>query len=95
MNKIKTLENLQKMHLLIDSECTGRPLNLARRMNLSERSIYNLLDLLKDFDAPIEYSRSRKTYYYTRPFSIDFKISLSVTSNNEVTELYSGTYLSY
>lgn len=93
MNKIKTLENLQKLHLLIESECTGPPQSLARRMGLSERSVYNLLEVLKDFNAPVEYSRRRKTYYYSNHFKLDFRISLLVTNNNEVTELFKGSYL--
>ncbi|WP_019669623.1 helix-turn-helix domain-containing protein [Eudoraea adriatica] len=93
MNKIKTLENLQKLHLLIEAECTGPPKALARRMELSERSVYNLLEVLKDFNAPVVYNRKRKTYYYGGHFKLDFRISLSVTNNNEVTELYRGSYL--
>lgn len=93
MNKIKTLENLQKLHLLIEAECTGPPQALARRMELSERSVYNLLEVLKDFNAPVAYNRKRKTYYYGGHFKLDFRISLSVTNNNEVTELYRGSYL--
>jgi transcriptional antiterminator len=93
MNKIKTLENLQKLHLLIEAECTGPPKALARRMELSERSVYNLLEVLKDFNAPVAYNRKRKTYYYGGHFKLDFRISLSVTNNNEITELYRGSYL--
>ncbi|WP_297692447.1 HTH domain-containing protein [uncultured Eudoraea sp.] len=93
MNKIKTLENLQKLHLLIETECTGSPRALAGRMELSERSVYNLLEILKDFNAPIEYNRRRKTYYYRNYFKLDFRISLSVTNNDEVTEFYKGSYL--
>lgn len=93
MNKIKTLENLQKLHLLIEAECTGPPRSLARRMELSERSVYNLLEVLKDFNAPVAYNRKRKTYYYEGHFELNFRISLSVTNNNEVTELYRGSYL--
>ncbi len=95
MNTIKTLERLQKIHSLIENECTGSPYELASKLNISERSIYNLIEYLRDFEAEISYDRSRKTYYYRNPFVLNLNISLCVGTENAVTEVLGGSYLKY
>lgn len=92
MNTIKSLERLQQLHSLIETECTGSPMEIARKMEISERSVYNLLEYLRDFNALIGYDRSRKTYYYKNHFTLELTISFSVMSNNEVTEILGGSY---
>ncbi len=92
MKTIKNLERLQQIHSLIDKECSGSPVELALRMRISERLVYNLIEQLKDFNAPICYDRSRKTYYYRDDFRLQVSISVSVMSNNEVTEIFGGSY---
>jgi len=73
MKTIKNLERLQQVHGLIKSETTGSPSNLANRLHVSERLVYNLIEQLKDFNANICYDRSRKTYYYSEDFQLHFK----------------------
>jgi predicted DNA-binding transcriptional regulator YafY len=92
MNTIKTLERLQRIHSLIENECTGTPYELARKLNISERSIYNLIEYLRDFEALIAYDRSRKTYYYQNNFSLNLHLSLSIGTDNVVTEVLGGSY---
>jgi len=93
MSSIKTLERLQRLHSLIEQECTGSPLELSRKLHISERTVYNLLDQLKDFNAEITYDRSRRTYYYRNDFKLQIQLSFSVISNNELTEILAGSYL--
>lgn len=93
MKTIKSLERLQQLHMLIEKERTGSPKDLARRMNISERLVYMLLEYLKDYNAHIRYDRSRQTYYYSEEFKLDIQISVAVISNNERTEIFGGSYL--
>ncbi len=95
MNTIKTLERLQRIHSLIQKECTGSPYELAGKMNISERSIYNLIDYLRDFNACVGYDRARKTYYYKNNFSLSLQISLSIGTDDEITEVLGGSYLDH
>jgi len=92
MNSIKNLERLQRLHLLIENERTGTPKELALRMHISERLIYNLIEQLKDYDAGICYDRSRKTYYYCDDFQLQVNISVLIRSNNETTKILGDTY---
>ncbi len=46
---------------------TGSPDQFAQRLGISRRFLYVVLSYLKtEFDAPIAYSRSRETFYYTK-----------------------------
>jgi len=50
---------------LIEKERTGTPKELAKRLELSERMVYNYVDLLKkDLKAPVVYNRTKQTYQY-------------------------------
>lgn len=92
MKNLKTLERLQQLHNLIAIENTGTPKELAVLMNISERSIHLLIEQLKDYKASICYSRSRKTYYYCADFDLQVSISVNVLTNNEVTQIFGGSY---
>ena len=90
MSTIKTLERLRQLHLLIDQETTGAPFELAQRMHISERLVYHLIEQLRDYNAPIKYDRSRKTYYYYDDFEFQVNISVSIVSHNEATKIFGG-----
>tara|TARA_R110001606_G_scaffold397304_1_gene573414 strand:+ start:3921 stop:4238 length:318 start_codon:yes stop_codon:yes gene_type:complete len=92
MKNLKTLERLQQLHNLITNENTGTPKELATLMQLSKRSIQLLIEQLKDYNAPVRYSRSRKTYYYFEEFDLQVSISVNVLTNNEVTQIFGGSY---
>ena len=92
MKNLKTLERLQQLHQLIAIENTGTPKELANLMQISERSVHLLIEQLKDYQAEIYYSRSRKTYFYSKDFDLRVSISVSVLSNNEITQIFGGSY---
>ena len=92
MKNLKTLERLQQLHKLIINENTGSPKELALLMSISERSIHLLIEQLKDYNANICYSRSRKTYYYCEDFDLQVSISVNVLTNKEVTHIFGGSY---
>jgi len=92
LNSIKNLERLQLLHLLIETERTGSPRELARRMHIGERTVYSLIEYLKDYNANICYDRGRKTYYYYDDFQFKVNISVSIKSNNETIEVFGGSY---
>ena len=92
MKNIKNLERLQQVHQRIMQENTGSPNELARHLNISKRLIFILIEQLKDINAPVCYSRSRKTYYYHDDFELKISISITALSNNESTELFGGSY---
>ena len=92
MKNLKTLERLQLLNLRIKNENTGAPKQLANLMQISQRSVYILMNKLKDYNAKISYSRNKETYYYTNAFDLQVAISVTVLNGDEVTEIFGGSY---
>ena len=57
-------QRLNRIDHLIRIKGTGTPTELADKIGMSERSMYEYIRLMKEFGAPVVYSRSRKSYYY-------------------------------
>lgn len=67
--KIKVIERVDG---LIKLKSTGTADDLSRRLCISRRSVYNILELMKSMGAPIEYCQITRTYYYS--YQCDFVI---------------------
>jgi predicted DNA-binding transcriptional regulator YafY len=59
------LNLLLRLDQFIRQKGTGSPPEFARKMGISERSLYEYLKVLKDLGAPIKWSRQERSYYYT------------------------------
>ncbi|HLI93899.1 MAG TPA: hypothetical protein VKU83_09825 [Puia sp.] len=57
---------LDRIDHLIRIKGTGTPAQFADKVGLSERTMYAYLRLMKDFGAPVVYSRQKQSYYYLR-----------------------------
>jgi len=60
----KYFNRLQSLDHLIRIKGTGSPKHLAKRLNISERSIYEYIEVLRTLDAPVRYCKFRQSYYY-------------------------------
>jgi len=60
----EVIQRLQRIDHLIRIKGTGSPAQLAKRVGISERSIYGYLNLMKDLGAPIRFCHYRESYYY-------------------------------
>lgn len=83
MSFIMLIDRINTIHKLICNESIGTPTQLAERIGISRASLYNLLDDLKSHDAPIEYSRNRSTFYYTKEYHLSLNYSIT-TLDNEI-----------
>lgn len=92
MKTIKHVERLQHLHNLIQMECTGSPAQIARRLRISERTVYYLVEQLRDYEAQIGYDRSRRTYYYKDDFVLEVNFSICIGNHDHVTEILEGSY---
>lgn len=94
MNNLKQLERLKKAHNLIKSECTGSPSELAKKLRISVRQTYLLLEQLRELDAPIAFNRRTKTYFYSFDYELTIHISVQVMVEDQLMNIYSGKGLS-
>ena len=88
---IKQIERLRRLHHFIKTRQTGSPKELAKRLHISERQVYNMIDYLKDTGAEIKYSRSEQTYFYKNDFDILINVSVEIMLKDEVFKIFGGT----
>lgn len=68
------LENLQRLIEAIEQKSTGNAREISQKLNVSERMVYNYLDVLKnEFGAPIKYNRALKSYFFTEEGKIELQ----------------------
>ena len=66
------IEVLQKMIDSIAQENTGKPIQFASDLNISERAVYKYISIMRqEFNAPIRYCRKKKSYCFTESGSLD------------------------
>lgn len=88
---IKQIERLRRLHHFIKTRQTGSPKELAERLHISERQVYNMIDYLKDIGAKIKFSRSEQTYFYENDFDILINVSVEIMLKDEVLKIFGGT----
>jgi predicted transcriptional regulator len=63
----KTVDNLKRIDRLTRMKATGTPNEFAKKLNVSPSTLYEYMLLMKNsLNAPIEYCRVRKSYYYKK-----------------------------
>ncbi len=87
MKLFETLQMIERVDQLIRLKATGTPTQLAQRLQLSERSIYNVIEIMKEMGAPIYYNRSRRSYCYEE--NVKFKFGFYF-KEGESERLYGG-----
>jgi predicted DNA-binding transcriptional regulator YafY len=69
------LQRLQSIDQLIRIKGTGTPKEFAKKMRISESTLYIYLSTMRELGAPIVYSKRRGSYYYEYDggFDLTFK----------------------
>ena len=79
MKIIEQIERLQRIDQIIRTESTGSPKEFANKLNISVSTLYELLNCLKQIGADIYYNRYKRSYLYTVPSKLIFKIDKNLT----------------
>jgi biotin operon repressor len=86
MKLFEYLDRISMMHKLVSRQKTGTPDELAHRLGVSRTTLYELLDELRSRGAPITYSKSAKTFFYSQPYDIAVTCTLKPLTYNEAKE---------
>ncbi len=67
---------LQRIDHLIRTRGTGTPKDLSNRLEISECSVYRMIDKLRNMGLPVLYDKKAQTYYYDRPvkWNVEFVV---------------------
>lgn len=87
MNLLDTLKTIERLDQLIRLKATGSPLELSKRLETSERTIYNIIRTMKNMSAPIYYCKAVQSYCYED--EVRFKFGF-YCKNGEAENLYGG-----
>lgn len=67
------MTRIQRLNDLIRTKATGTPAELAKKLEISERRLFQHVDFMKkELNAPILYSETLQTYYYSVRGEIKF-----------------------
>lgn len=69
-------DRLEHLNDLIRRRSTGSPAQLAKKISVSKRTVYEYIDILKSLGAEIDYCRSSETYYYKAAGTFNFHFKL-------------------
>jgi predicted transcriptional regulator len=72
MEFIKIYTYIEQLDSLIRQECTGTATEFAKKLGISERTLRNHLQQLRELDAGIIYDPHKKTYKYNTKGRINF-----------------------
>ncbi len=75
---------LERIDQLIRLKATGRPKQLADRLEVSEATVFRMIETMKELNAPICYDLARQSYVYTE--STNFKCGFYVEELDETSE---------
>lgn len=90
MNFVKQIERFQILSKLIQEQNTGTPEELATRLNLSRRQLYNYIEELKDLGMEIGYSRKYNSFYFDNSKKIEIHFNLEVLETEDNTKTIGG-----
>lgn len=93
MELINEIHRLNTLHQLIRMCNTGSPDELAHRLHISKRHLYNVLDDLRALGAKIDYSRSDYTFYYTNSFELHLNLQVEFLDENYKKCIFAGSFL--
>ena len=94
MKLFEQIERLRLIHKLIDNEKTGCPDYFARRLGVSKRQLYNIIDDLRLSGAPIRYDSSINSYRYEQDFILKIDIKMQLLTEDEKKSANGGYFLS-
>ena len=73
MKLFEEINLLERLDQLIRLKATGTPLQLAKRLKLSEREVYRIIAELRSMDVKIAYCKQKRSYYYENETFLRFQ----------------------
>ena len=84
MSLCKYLNRIDRLDALIRRKSTGPPKELAYKLDISERWLYNLLGELKEeLHCPIVYDHNQRSYVYEEKGKMVFGFQVTLTEEEK------------
>lgn len=79
----KQIALLERVDQLIRLKATGRPKNLAEKLEISEATVFRMIETMRELNAPVYYDLTRQSYIYSEP--TEFKCGFFVKEIDDET----------
>ena len=63
----KQIALLKRIDQLVRLRATGRPKQFAQRIGVSEATLFRIIEIMKEFNAPVYYDLAKQSYAYSEP----------------------------
>ena len=83
-------EEFERLDQLIRLEATGSPSVLAAKLNTTERTIYRIINKLKDVGCPIYYNKVKCSYCYESEGRLIIKFQTYSLDNKQLNKILGG-----
>jgi len=91
MNKLlQQIELIERIDQLIRLKATGTPKKLAERLDISEATLYRLIETIKKMGAPVEFSSRYQSYIYLDEVNFMCGFFLKELARSEIQEVNGG-----
>lgn len=80
MRFIEKLQVIERVDGLIRRKATGTADELSTKLGVSRRTVYEIINVMKKMDAPIDYCPNRKSFYYR----YECDLSIGFVSNDKI-----------
>ena len=71
MNFFDEIQRLDRLHHLIRLQITGSSDELAKKMEVSRRTVFRLIDILKEIGCPVYFNKYKNSYCYEYPIKLN------------------------
>jgi hypothetical protein len=92
MKFLNYFERIKAIDHCIQLKSTGTPKELSEKLSISERALYETLNLMKDFGAEIFYNPCIRSYCYENEGQFEVKFGFVHIGNNKNKSEGGGKY---
>lgn len=86
----KQLNRLQQVDQLIRQKRTGNASELANKLGISRRQVYNFMEELKELGLEPEYNRVAQSFIYCNSHRVHISFGLKDLTSSEERNIFAG-----
>lgn len=90
MKLLQQINLIERIDQLIRMRATGNPKELAEHLELSQASVFRLIEAIKELGAPVEYNLRYQSYVYLEDVNFQCGFFLSELNRDEAREINGG-----
>jgi len=87
---IKQISLIERIDQLVRMHATGRPKQLSERLNISEATLFRIIDAMKELNAPLHYDFAVGSYVYEEETQFKCGFYTTPLSNRDALQVNGG-----